>query len=120
MSSSYKIIFSLLILIVTSFLLAFTGLWYLQAIPAAAFGFFTLRSRSLYILAGIFSAIGMLSAIFSYDAGYRMGNGNLVAGIIGFPGGYLIPLAMTIIVIFILGVFGAMFGGSFTKDEHKR
>ena len=119
MSSSSKIILSLLLLVVTAVLLAFTGLWYLQAIPAAALGYFILRSRSLYILAGVFSVIGMLVAIFSYDAGYRIGNGSLVAGIIGFPGGYLIPLVMTVIVMFVLCVFGAMFGGSFTKDSPK-
>ncbi|MCL5802486.1 MAG: hypothetical protein M1529_01550, partial [Candidatus Thermoplasmatota archaeon] len=106
MSSRSKIIMSLILLVVTGFLLAFTGLWYLQAIPAAALGYYILRSRSLYVLAGVFSVMGMLIAIFSYDAGYRLGNGSLVAGIIGFPGGYLIPLAMTIIVLFVLCIFG--------------
>ncbi|MHB1811049.1 MAG: hypothetical protein ACYCPR_01345 [Thermoplasmataceae archaeon] len=119
MSSRSKIIMSLILLVVTGFLLAFTGLWYLQAIPAAALGYYILRSRSLYVLAGVFSVIGMLIAIFSYDAGYRLGNGSLVAGIIGFPGGYLIPLAMTIIVLFVLCIFGAMFGGSFTREVAK-
>ena len=119
MSSRSKIIMSLILLVVTGFLLAFTGLWYLQAIPAAALGYYILRSRSLYVLAGVFSVMGMLVAIFSYDAGYRLGNGSLVAGIIGFPGGYLIPLAMTIIVLFVLCIFGAMFGGSFTREVAK-
>ncbi len=119
MSSRSKIIMSLILLVVTGFLLAFTGLWYLQAIPAAALGYYILRSRSLYVLAGVFSVMGMLIAIFSYDAGYRLGNGSLVAGIIGFPGGYLIPLAMTIIVLFVLCIFGAMFGGSFTREAAK-
>ena len=119
MSSRSKIIMSLILLVVTGFLLAFTGLWYLQAIPAAALGYYILRSRSLYVLAGVFSVMGMLIAIFSYDAGYRLGNGSLVAGIIGFPGGYLIPLAMTIIVLFVLCIFGAMFGGSFTREVAK-
>ena len=119
MSSRSKIIMSLILLVVTGFLLAFTGLWYLQAIPAAALGYYILRSRSLYVLAGVFSVMGMLIAIFSYDAGYRLGNGSLVAGIIGFPGGSLIPLAMTIIVLFVLCIFGAMFGGSFTREVAK-
>jgi hypothetical protein len=119
MSSLPKIILSLLLLIITGFLLSFTGLWYLQAIPAAALGYFILRSRSLYLLAGLFSVAGMIAAIFSYDAGYRLSSGSLVAGIIGFPGGYSIPLAMTVIVLFVLCVFGAMFGGSFTREKAK-
>jgi hypothetical protein len=120
MSSFPKIILSLILLMVTGFLLSFTGLWYLQAIPAAALGYFILRSRSLYLLAGVFSVIGMLAAIFLYDAGYRLGNGSLVAGIIGFPGGYIIPLAMTILVMFVVCIFGAMFGGSFTREKAKK
>jgi len=119
MSSTSKVILSLILLVVTGFLLSFTGLWYLQAIPAAALGYFILRSRSLYVLAGVFSVIGMLAAIISYDAGYRFSNGSLVAGIIGFPGGYVIPIVMTIIVMLVLCIFGAMFGGSFTKEPVK-
>ena len=119
MSSASKVILSLVLLVVTGFLLSFTGLWYLQAITAAALGYFILRSRSLYVLAGVFSVIGMLIAILSYDAGYRLGNGSLVAGIIGFPGGYAIPIVMTIIVMLVLCIFGAMFGGSFTKEPAK-
>jgi hypothetical protein len=119
MSSGPKVILALILLIVTGFLLAFTGLWYLQAIPAAALGYFVLRSRSLYLLAGLFSVAGMVADILSYDAGYRLSSGTLVAGIIGFPGGYSIPLAMTIIVLFVICVFGAMFGGSFTREKAK-
>ena len=119
MSSQSKIIMSLILLIATGFLLAFTGLWYLQAIPAAALGYYILRSRKLFVLAGAFSVMGMLIAIFSYHAGNRIGNGSLVAGIIGFPGGFSIPLAMTAIVLFVLCIFGSMFGSSFTRNVPK-
>jgi uncharacterized membrane protein YjjB (DUF3815 family) len=94
------------------------GLWFFVFIPSA---FLALALKSKWInLAefGITGALGALVSMVVIQPSYRLEVASLVASIIGLPGGFLIPLVLTLVIVFLVSGLGGMVGSSvFSKGE---
>lgn len=92
--------------------LSISGLWFFVFIPSAVLAL-ALRSRWINLVEfGVTGALGALVSLLVIQPGYRLTTASLVASIIGLPGGFLVPLALTLLIIFLISGLGAMIGSS--------
>jgi hypothetical protein len=88
------------------------GLWFFVFIPSAILAL-ALRSRWINLVEfGITGALGTLVSLLVIQPGYRFATSSIVASIIGLPEGFLVPLALTLLIIFLISGLGAMVGSS--------
>ncbi|MCL4329870.1 MAG: hypothetical protein M1533_02560 [Candidatus Thermoplasmatota archaeon] len=116
---NWKVLYpaTFLLLVATSFACAYGGLWYLEVIPSAAAGYLLLRGRIPELLSGLAFALGITIELLYFQASYRLGEGGILAGLIGLPGGFVVPLILTLLISFIIGFFGAALGASFSDPS---
>ncbi|MEM0286560.1 MAG: hypothetical protein QXG05_00095 [Nitrososphaerota archaeon] len=114
MSNWYEAPRSLIIIgnIVVCFVMSLIGFWYFVFIPSGVLAF-TLKRRWVNLIQfGLSASFGALLSLLVYEPGYRFASASLVASIIGLPGGFAIPLALTLIIIFLISGFAAMITSS--------
>jgi hypothetical protein len=102
-------LYALLILdLLASFILSFMGLWYFIFVPSALLGYL-LKSRWMNLVYfGVTGGLGAVIPIFLSDITTRLDTGGLLAGILGVPGGFAIPLALTGFIAFLLSGLAAV------------
>ncbi len=117
MNGKVLCVLTLLVLIGTSFAFSFAGLWYLEIIPSVVAGYLILRGKVRELLGGLSFVVGLLIELLYFQPSYRLGEGSILGGLIGLPGGYAVPLLLTLVLAFLIGFFGTMLGASFSGPE---
>jgi len=102
-------LYILLILdLLASFILSYLGLWYFIFAPSAVFGYL-LKSRWINLVYfGATGGVGALIPILLSDASTRIDTGGLLAGILGLPGGAVVPLVLTGFIAFLISGLAAV------------
>ena len=87
--------------------------WMLIAVSAVVIGYFAGGNRRESLLVGAYSTIGVILAIVISDQSIGFSQAALFTEIAGIPGGYLLPLILTVTLSFLLGLFAYLLGSSF-------
>ncbi|PSO06626.1 hypothetical protein B9Q04_15090 [Candidatus Marsarchaeota G2 archaeon BE_D] len=100
-----------LIQLLASTVAAYFGYWYLLAVPAIVLGALGRGAvRSTLLGVGSLVGVGIIIYIDSRDQGAAQAA--LLARIIGAPGGLALPLILTLLYTFALGVLGGVIGSA--------
>ncbi|MGC8609506.1 MAG: hypothetical protein ACP5UV_06535 [Thermoplasmata archaeon] len=109
---TYYIYSGIALQLVLSFVFSIAGVWYLSFIPAFFSGILMRRPIIAFLFSGVSSVIGIFVSIIYIDASYRFDQAALFSGIAGIGDGFIFPLLVTFIIMFLLGGAGASLGSS--------
>lgn len=99
------------IIIILSFILSYTGYWYLIFIPGLFAGV-ALNRKYDAVVPAVFAIVGTVLSMIG-DVSYRFGQASLFDSIAGLPSGYALPLLLLFLITFILSLLGLIAGSSF-------
>jgi hypothetical protein len=100
-----------LIQLLASTVAAYFGYWYLLAVPAIVLGALG-RGAVRSTLLGVGSSVGVGIIIYIDSRDQGAAQAALLARIIGAPGGLALPLILTLLYTFALGVLGGVIGSA--------
>jgi uncharacterized membrane protein YjjB (DUF3815 family) len=93
--------------------LSYVGFWYLVFIPSAIIGVFLKVRWMNLVYFGVSGALGTVVTLLLSQTAYRLETSSIVASVIGIPGGFVIPLVLTLLISFLISGLGSMITSSF-------
>ncbi len=96
-----------------SFVLSVYAFWIVLAVSAGVLGLYCGGRKLNSLLSGVYSAIGVVLAVFVFDSGNGISQASLFSSAAGIPGGIGFPILLTILIAFFLGLLAYLLGSSF-------
>jgi len=112
MNDQSRLYMMMVVNLVVCLALSYLTLWYFVFVPAALLGLWLSSRWMNLVYFGVTAAVGVVIPIFLSDISARLANASVLAAIIGIPGGFAGPLAITALIGFFLSGIAAVLTSS--------